>query len=262
MGSVGLGNNALLGAFQNKTFQEGLDLGRCVINKALGTWVADPASSFRAGMLVMRNASGLLVPSDGTDFVGVAKWNHATSMVGQVVDEPVVLNGTIPSNLKHANLVVDAGSVALLSVKDTAGGTPFTLTTDYTVNATNGTVTRVPTAIGDGDTVFVSYSFNLSQLELSSQQGLNFWNNLYEVSQADGRCAVIESASMLFTANFDPSVAYTLNGNLYAATDNGREGFFTSDNAGSAVFAGRVLQLPTAADPYLGLRLQSALFAL
>ena len=63
MGSVGLGNNAQLGAFQNRTFAEGLDLGRCQISEALGVYVADAAASFRAGSLVMRNSSGLVVAS-------------------------------------------------------------------------------------------------------------------------------------------------------------------------------------------------------
>jgi hypothetical protein len=257
MGSVGLGNNALFGAFQNKTFQEGLDLGRCVIDKALGIHVAAPAATFRAGMLVMRNSSGLLEASDGTDFLGVAKWNRATSMVGIVADEAVVLNGTTASNLAHANV-----SNVMVAASPSGVG-DFTVTTDYTVNATNGTVTRVALgSIGDGDTVYVTYSFALTQLQLTQQQGLNFWNTLDETSQADDRVAVITEASMLFTAAYDTSVPYELNDNLYAATTNGKEGLFTSDNTGSAVFVGRVLQLPTASDPYLGLRLNPGLFAI
>jgi hypothetical protein len=116
--------------------------------------------------------------------------------------------------------------------------------------------------ITDGATVYVTYTFALTSLQLSQQQGLNFWNGLDEVAQADDRVAVISAASMLFTAAYDTSVAYALNGNLYAATTNGKEGLFTSSNAGSAVFVGRVLQLPTASDPYLGLRLNPGLFAL
>src|SRR5271166_4238540 len=116
MGSVGLGNTAGLGTFLNKTFQEGLDLGRCQINQALGVFVASPTNTFRAGMLVMKDSSGLVIPSDGTDVLGVAKLNHTTNMFSVSVDEAVVLTGTTASNLAH-------GTVSNVKVSSLAGGT-------------------------------------------------------------------------------------------------------------------------------------------
>jgi hypothetical protein len=251
MGSVGLGNTANLGAFNNRIFPEGLDLGRCQIKEALGVYVADPANTFRAGMIVMQNASGLVVPSDGVNLLGVAKWNHTTSMYAAVVDEPVVLNGTTASNLKHALV-----SNVRVSSAVAGGGTTYTVTTDYTVNATNGTVTRAGGgAIGDGDTVYVSYTFQIPESDLLQLQGKNFWNTTDEVSQADGRVTVITDAELLFTTQYDTSKVYAVTGatsNLYAST--AQPGLFTTDTAGSAKFVGRVFQVPTAADPFLGLR--------
>lgn len=253
MGSVGLGNSAALGAFLNRTFSEGLDLGRCQIDESLGTWVADPANTFRAGMLVMRNSSGLVIPSDGTDALGVAKWNHTTSMYATTVDEAIVLTGSTASSLAHPN-------VSNLRVASAVGGggTVYTLTTDYTVSAANGTVTRAGAGITSGSTAYVTYTWLLTTAQLMQNQGMNFWNNLDEVSQADGRVTVITSAALLFTAQYDTTRTYSLTGtgsNLYAATTDGKEGLFTNDTTGSAVFVGRVVQAPTAADPFLGLRL-------
>lgn len=253
MGSVGLGNNAELGAFLNRTFAEGLDLGRCQIKEALGIYVADPATEFRAGMLVSRNSSGLVIKSAGTDVLGIAKWNHATSQLAVAVDEAIVLPGTTAVNLKHANV----SNVRVASAVK-GGGTVYTVTTDYTVNATNGTVTRVGGgAIADGATVYVTYTYQLTASELSTMQGQNFWNGLDEVSQNEGRCAVITDAELIFTSQYDTTRTYALTGansNLYASTTAGKEGLFTTDSAGSAKFVGRVFQVPTAADPFLGLR--------
>lgn len=254
MGSVGLGNNALLGAFQNSTFATGLDLGRCQIREALGVFVADPAATFQAGMLVSKNSSGLVVVSPGTDFLGVAKWNKATSLLGVKVDEAIVLTGTTASNLSRAN-------VSNVRVASATGysGTTYTVTTDYTVNATNGTVTRNGAgAITSGATVYVSYTFAITSQEVTQQQGTNFWNNLDEVSQADNRVTVITDAELLFTTQYDSSRTYALTGansNLYAATGGGVQGLFTNDTSGSAKFVGRVIQLPSASDPYMGVRL-------
>jgi len=255
MGSVGLGNTADLGAFLNRIFPEGLDLGRCQINQALGVFVADPANTFRAGSLVMRNASGLLIPSDGLDVLGVAKWNHATSLLSAAVDEAVVLvNSSTAANLKHPNV----SNVRVASAVQ-GGGTVYVLTTDYTVNATNGTVTKTGGgAISDGATVYVTYTWSITESDLLQLQGKNFWNTNDEVSQADGRATVITDAELLYTTQYDTSKVFTLTGansNLYAATAVGKAGLFTSDTAGSAKFVGRVFQVPTAADPFLGLRL-------
>ncbi len=259
MGSVGLGNTADLGAFLNRIFPEGLDLGRCQINQALGTFVADSATTFRAGMIVSRNSSGLVIPSDGLDFLGVAKWNHATSLVSAVVDEAVVLVGTTASNLAHPTVT----NVRVASATQ-GTGTVYTVTTHYTVNAANGTVTRVAVggAPADGATVYVTYTWAITEADLLQMQGKNFWNSSDEVSQADNRCTVITDAELIFTTQYDTTKVYALTGansNLYASV--ALPGLFTSDSSSSAKFIGRVFQVPTAADPFLGLRLQKGTVA-
>src|SRR3990167_9939385 len=127
MGSVGIGNNASLGAFMNRVFPEGLDLGRCQIKEALGVYVADPADTFRAGMIVMQNSSGLIVPSDGVNVLGVAKWNHASTMLAVAVDEAIVLTGTTAQNLAHGTVTNVRVASGLQGT-----GTVYTVTTHYT----------------------------------------------------------------------------------------------------------------------------------
>lgn len=252
MGSVGLGNTADLGAFMNRVFPEGLDLGRCQIKEALGVFVADPAVTFRAGQIVMQASTGLIQASDGVNVLGVAKWNHATTMLAAAVDEVVVLTGTTASNLKNANV----SNVRVASAVK-GGGTVYALTTDYTVNTTNGTVTRNGAgAIPSGASVYVTYTFQVSAQNLLQLQGTNFWNGLDEVSQADNRVTVITDAELIYTTQYDTTDTFTLTGatsNLYASTT--LPGLFTTKTAGSAKFVGRVFQVPTAADPFLGVRM-------
>ena len=250
MGSVGLGNNAKLGAFLNKTFQEGLDLGRCQINQALGVYVADPATTFRAGMCVMTSATtGLVQASDGTHFLGFAKWNHATALLAAVVDEAIVLTATNAIPLSHP--LVSQVQVNTATGMLAAG--LKTLTTDYTVQATNGTITRAGGgAITDGQTVYVSYMFQIAASDLIQTQGMNFWNTVDEVSQQDGRVTVITDAELLFTSQFDTSQAYAIGALVYSSV--AAPGLVTSDSSSSALVIGRVHQMPSATDPYLGIR--------
>jgi hypothetical protein len=250
MGSVGIGNNADLGAFLNRTHPEGLDLGRCQIKEALGVFVADPTSTFRAGMAVMRNASGLVVAADLTDFLGIAKWNHANTTLAVAVDEAIVLTGTTAVSLKNGN--VSNVRVALAK----AGGTTKTVTTDYTVSAANGTITRVGAGtIADGATVYVTYTYQLTEAQMLGMQGKNFWNSMDEVSVNEGRVTVITDAELIYTSQYDTSVSYATTGltsNLYTA-GGANAGLLTSATGGK--FVGRVFQVPTAADPFLGFRL-------
>lgn len=252
MASVGLGNTALLGAFQNKIHQEGLDLVRCQINEALGVYVADPAATFRQGMAVMQTSAGLVTPSTGTSFLGIAKWNHTTLMLAAKVDEAIVLPGTTAVALRFPKV----SNVRVASAVQ-GGGTVHTVTTDYTVNATNGTVTRVGGAgIADGATVYVTYMYEVSSADLLQTQGLNFWNGLDEVSQNESRVTVITDAGMLFTTQYDTTRTYTVGEALYCSHVGGREGLITDDsNTGANAFVGRVFQVPTASDPYLGFRM-------
>jgi len=254
MGAVGL-NSPRLGAFQSDIFPRGLDLGRCVILQDTGIWSAAEAASFEAGMLVAQDADGYIVAAAGRPVLGVAKWNKVNTYKGSAVDEVVsfpLANATV--NLKHSN-------VSNLQVRDAMdfGGTAYTVTTDYTVSAVNGTITQVGAGtIPVATPVYVSYTYELSQRELEFQ-GRNFFNFTDDVSIADGKITVITDASILFTSAFDTAQVYSLVGtgkNLYCAggVTAALAGLFTTDSA-EGEFVGHVIQVPSADDPFLGVRL-------
>src|SRR5208283_3603421 len=82
------------------------------------------------------------------------------------------------------------GFVAVRSLPAQAG-TTYTEGTDYTVNYTNGTIVRIGAgAIPSGATVYVTFQFPVPYQDLDFQ-GRNFWNFLDEVTQAQGRIAII-----------------------------------------------------------------------
>ena len=141
-----------------------------------------------------------------------------------------------------------------------AAGTVYTgAGTDYTLNATNGTLTHNGAgAIPVATPVYATYTYELSSRDLDFQ-GRNFFNFTDDVSISDGRVTVITNASMLFTSQYDSArVDYALTGtgkNLYCGGNTADlAGLFTTDSS-EGEFVGHVLQIPTADDPFLGVRL-------
>jgi len=222
-----------------------IDLSRSAITVALGTRTVDPNASFEAGAIVAIQADGTIIESDGEAAFGVAKWNKALTQNGVIADEPVVLEGTTVTALKHGNIVAASVKVA------NAAGTPYTVTTDYVIDsAANGTLHRVALGgIADGETVYVSYSYQLSEYELKTLRGTNYMN-LVDDTQGSGKMTVIQNFAELYTDQYDPSQVYTVGAQLYVG-ESPMQGKFTPDN-GSGNAYGKVYKAPTASDPYLG----------
>lgn len=216
----------------------GLDLTRTIPGRALGTHLAASAAVILAGHVVARNSSGEIVLCTGANAMGISKWNKAASLYGTVVKEPVVLTGTDTVNLKHA-------TVSNVLVEDSAG-TAYTITTDYTKSDANGTITRVALGgIADGETVYVTYTYLMLNSDLEFQ-GRNFFNGLDDTAQQLGRLTVIEGLSQIFCATYDTSKQWAVNDVVTCGTT----GFLTKGGSGDKM--GKVIQVPTAEDPYLG----------
>lgn len=257
MGSVGL-QSPRLAAFQSQVFPRGLDLGRCVILQDIGVFKAATSAAFEAGMLVAQDANGEIVKCAGKPVLGVAKWNKSLVYTAAMVDEPISFpTVTATVSLRHPNV-----SNFQLRSAVTLGGVKYVTPGDYTINTTNGTLTRVnpgATPIPVATTVYATYTYELSSRDLDFQ-GRNFWNFTDDVSIQDNRITVITDASILFTSQYDTSRDdYALTGtgkNLYCAggVTAAKAGLFTTDAAEGA-FVGHVIQTPTADDPYLGVRL-------
>jgi hypothetical protein len=243
-------------AFHVDDIQRGLDDKRTNYQVAYGDWVASSTETFTSGMLVQLDSSGNVVICDGSKRVlGVAKDSKTTSFYATVSDEYIQLNGTTATNLQHSNLFVPtaASDGILVNTAVSGSGTTYAETTDYVVSYTNGTVTRNGAgSIPDGGYVYVTYRYLVTAAELL-RDGTNFWNNSDSVSQQNDKMTVIEGPAKIFTAQFDPADDYAIDDELKASDVAGCEGLVTTSGTGTVV--GRVIQVPTADDPYLGYEL-------
>jgi hypothetical protein len=251
-----------LGAFQSDIYPVGIDLRRSVISNDGGFYVSDPAAVFQAGQVLAQESSGQFTVCDGLGAspvnvpYGFAKWNKLTTLVSNVVDDPVTLTGTVASNLSQAGLfgAPGPGFVRVSSTPTGTAGTTYTEGSgnDYTVNYTNGTIVRTAgSTIPSGATVYVTFQWYIPTADLDFQ-GRNFWNFLDEVTQAQGRIAIITNWTLLFTCMYDPANTYSLGQQLYVGDiASGIGGLLTTSSGGRPAFA-KVFQLPSAADPFMG----------
>lgn len=251
-------NPTAVAAFDAQIHKKGLDLTRSIIPRDLGTEVVDPAASIRPGQLVTRTALGYIAGATGADVYGIAKWGSAPFGVGVIVDQAVVLNGTTVTNLKVNN--VARGNVSNVTVRSAPNmaGTVYIAGTDYTLVAGAGTIARIALAgITDGQTVYVSFTYALVDADFDFDG--RYWQNqpANRTAFQEGRITVITDWSRIFTVEWvtgdglanDANSTYALTGansKLYCSA----EGKFS--NASGTDFVGRVYQLPTAADPYMG----------
>lgn len=241
-------------AFDEKLFPSGLDRKRSDITRMKGVWRADSAASWRSGAPVMLASDNEIVLSDGTAILGVAAWPKMSLGKSLIVDVPVTLNSTTATSVLSPPAT--HGPISNVSVRSAAmedAGTLYTLTTDYTVSAGNATVARAGAgAITDGQTVYVTYTFDLVESDYEFE-GKNFWNSNDWVTIQDGRIAVVEAPADIFTTEYDTRRDYTLTGatsNIYVNSS----GLFTS-TSGSDKLVGYCINVPSAGDPYLGIKL-------
>jgi len=241
-------------AFRVSSRSIGVDRNRSVVKEALGNWVAEDAATFRAGMLVELSSSQKVQACTGTYPLGFSLYTKATTEYAAIVGEYIQLNGVTATTLAHANLFVP-GATGGIRVAAALTGSAYTegAGSDYTVNYTNGTVTRTAgSTIPDGGYVYCNYLYQVTEAERKFE-GSNFWQSLNDVSIQDGLVTVARGDCVIFTTQYDAAQTYSVNTKLYAGTSGASlSGYVTSSAVGS--FIGNVVQVPTASDPFLGLR--------
>lgn len=136
--------------------------------------------------------------------------------------------GTI--TLKNAN-------VADVLVVNATTGTPYAITTDYTVNTTNGIITNVAIPASTPLTIFYRYK-DLSVVGFDNSMG-------------SGLTAVLEENCEVALLVYDTSKQYTLNGNVKVNAAG-----FVSDSTAAGPTIGYVTKVPTLQDPALHVKLK------
>lgn len=252
MGS--LGSTARQVSFNSLVHKRGLDLSRGgPYLREPGHYVLDSTvTTLRAGQMVAFNATGNLVLATGSNGAfAVAKWGSIERDYAVKADEAIVLNGTTATNLSR-------GNVSNVTVRSAAeqGGTLYVVTTDYTVNAVNGTITRVSpgaTPIPDGATVYVTYTYALTAADDEIDGNFFTSNTQNRTTGAVRRVTVIMPNATIFSAAYAGTDG---SGAGWALTGTGHKVYCSAGALPTPISGteevGRVVQLPIANDPYLG----------
>jgi hypothetical protein len=208
---------------------------------------------------VSRDTTGYIVGATGDDVYGVAKWGKDNFGVSANVDLPVVLNGTTASNLSVNG--VARGNVSNVTVRSAPAmaGTVYTegALNDYVLVGGAGTIARTAgSTIPDGATVYVTFTYALVDADFNFDG--RYWQNqdVDRTAYQEGRITVITDWARIFTIEWASGRGAGLAGLSYALTGASSklycsaEGKFT--NVSGTDFVGRVYQIPTATDPYMG----------
>lgn len=201
----------------------------------------DPAAEFVAGCVakLATDSNGNVVlqtagAADTTALIGLFYCHKTLSFYKPVVGEEqtfsVSPNTSTIVYLNHAN--VKTGSVYVTST-----GGAVVSSTGYTLTSVNGYLTATTPKTGTWKINYLYQDPNLVGIDQTL---------------GSGKAATIEDAGEVATLVYDTSVAYTLNGNLYANAN----GYITSYSGGGGSIVGRCTKVPTAADPELHFKLK------
>jgi hypothetical protein len=238
-----------------------LDLKKCHITTNLGIMeVYGSSANFESGSILQKvddSGTTKLTVSDGTNPAGVAKWDHMTGMIGVVIMEAITFpaggGANSSATLSKSNLVA-----SMYKVED-AAGSDYTETTHYTMNTTNGIVTRVDatTTIPDAGTVYVTYKYNKTDAQIDAGEypngligGRNLRNSLDDVAGSN-RMTLIQAFALIYTTCYDSSLSYTVGEKLYGDAN----GLFTNVTVSNPQI-GSVHEVPSADDTFMGIELQ------
>jgi len=190
------------------------------------------SASFIAGYAATLS-SGVVTVADNTasqKIIGLFNCHKTTSFYRPIINESGTFTGAGTTiTLDHANL--QSGSVR---VTNSAGTTTYTLTTDYTVNTTNGIITQTSTgSIGTTDTVLIDYRYQDPNLSGMDQ------------TLGSGKAAIIEGVGEIATLVYETDAAWAENADVTVSAN----GLPTIGGTGTVI--GFVTKVPSADDPEL-----------
>lgn len=254
-----IGNTARISAFRGSLYNRGLHENLCDIKKKLGHWKAADTAVIRRGQVVMQLPStGEIDVSDGDNVLGFSSADKISLSKALIVDEAIVFTvsgGTVtvtkPQTIEGVSI---RSAIGMGGTQYTGGGTDYSF-------ASNGVITHSGggSAIPVGTTVYITYTYAMTAND-HMRDGTNFFNSQDEVTLQEGRIAVITDWAMLYSCEYVTGVQYTLTGtgaNLYVTKSNHAQGAGKVSNevpggGTTSKFIGRVIQLPTASEPFLG----------
>jgi len=218
-------------------------------------WNVDTNVNIMAGMVAFLTTSGGVVvattAASGTVPIGTFWKDRSNGFI----------RSTVESQTFNANNIITVSKGNFLNttsvkVTNSAGTTTYTQGTDYTLTAANGVVTRVAGgSIAASATVVISYRYTVSSNQVYWDNVSTKWSTGWNYDRqpddtlGSSKITIAAGDAIVFTDQYDVTQTYTLNQQLYSDANS-----LWTNQAGTTSSCGRVVQVPTAADPWLGLQ--------
>lgn len=212
-------------------------------------YAVDQNAFWSAGQIAFlaTDASGNTVATtapSGTVPIGTFWKDHNLTYFRSTVEE-----GTFDANDQIALMKGNVYSTSFIKVTSHPAGTVYTQGLDYSVSTTNGIVTRLGGgSITAGDTVEIWYGYIILANAINYQGGTNY-DRVPDDTLGSGKIAVVEGWAHIYTDQYDPTQTYTLNATLRSDSAS----LWTTATTAYPI-CGRVISVPTADDPWLGVQ--------
>lgn len=235
------------------------------------------ADDYRAGMVAARDASGNIVvcgsandPDSGSKPIGILGEDRLTQSLQETtqVNEQVTITTAVAIALAHDDHVGGTSSTSpslrAVVLANSGGGTNapghvLVAGTDFTINGVTGVITPLANggANATGDVWDVTYAFLLNDDFEKNFRGVNF-KGATDDTEGSKKATVWKGSGEYETDQFDTAVAYSIGTLLFVSKANHPmgPGLFTVTSGGSVdggTATARVIKVPTASDPFLGL---------
>jgi len=219
-------------------------------------YFVDTNVNIRAGMIAFLANNGTTdvatTAASGTVPIGTFWKDRATTYIRTAI-ETVTFNAAGIVTLSKGNVL----STGDIRVTDATQTNVAIQGADYTVGTNNGIVTRIPGgAIPALATGVIWYKYVLQNAQV-------YWNDVSTSYTATGynydrqpddtmgssKITVVEGWAQLYTDQYDVTMTYVLNHELYSDANS-----MWTPIAGTTTACGRVIHVPSASDPFLGVQ--------
>jgi len=215
-------------------------------------YLVDPNANIMAGMVAFLAVSGgvtiATTAASGTVPIGFF-WKDRSLTCARTTVETGTFSAAGTINLTKGNVV----STGATKVTNAAGTVVYTDGTDYTVNLVNGIITNLGIGIPALASVVIWYPYNVSATAIAYDYASSKWStgSNYDRQPDDtlgsSKITVVEGWAHLYTDMYDPTQTYTMNAHLQSDV---RSLWTTAVGVTNPI--GRVIKVPTATDPFLG----------
>ena len=218
-------------------------------------YTVDTGVNIRAGMVAfLTSVGGVAVATtaaSGTVPIGTFWKDRAATYIRTTIEtKTFALAGTL--TLSKGNVL----STGDIKVTNSTGTVVYTNGADYLVNTTNGIITRGAGLIPPLATVIVWYKYSLLATQVIWDNVSTKWTAVgqnYDRQPDDTlgsrKITIAEGLAKLYTDQYDVTRTYTLNQALRSDINS----MWTNTGAVTSVI-GRVLSVPSASDPFLGVQ--------